>query len=147
MIDDVIASSGTFEVTGINALGRNVSCVTVPTPLVGVPVAYRASIRCTLNEDLAVGEAWDMEIGVAADETQDINNVADAEIYGALDPDYANNHAEVAHAVTDVSDLRLTKTATGTWQDPGTCDTVTTRPNQVTAGLKLKSVTETNWLR
>ena len=120
-LDDVLASDGTFTVTGFTS-DRAMSCTTFPTPGIGVPIDKLLRVSCTLNELLDVNEEWNLTIDVTADETQTLNNVADVEIHGAVDPDQSNNHAEVEHDITDVSDLTLTKTAEGT---VGGCDAYT----------------------
>ena len=59
---------------------------------------------------------------VRAPQTQDINNIADV-LSDAFDPNFANNHAEVRHAITDVADLQVTKTALGEVQVIGPAGT------------------------
>jgi uncharacterized repeat protein (TIGR01451 family) len=61
---------------------------------------------------------WILTVRLRAANAQDVNNIAD--VLGAgEDPNLDNNHAEVAHEITDVSDLVITKEATGEVQVDG----------------------------
>jgi uncharacterized repeat protein (TIGR01451 family) len=61
---------------------------------------------------------WILTVRVRAPQTQDINNIADV-LSDAVDVNFGNNHAEVRHAITDVADLEVTKTALGEVQVTG----------------------------
>ncbi len=61
---------------------------------------------------------WILTVRLRAANAQDVNNIADV-ITSHLDPDPGNDHAEVSHEITDVSDLVITKEATGEVQVDG----------------------------
>ncbi len=121
-LKDLIQSSGAFELLSVKS-DRAMTCTYDPND--GVPDARpvgnipgRLQLDCALDEPLGVLRAagfpnpgrWILTVRVKADEAQDINNVADV-LSAAQDPDLGNNHAEVAHAVTDVADLKMDKKA------------------------------------
>ena len=108
-LDDLLASDGTFTLLSVTG-DRTETCAPTSGTFSG-----STTIVCTLNESLDVGDEWNLTIEVTADEAQTLNNVADVELaLPGVDPDNTNNHAEVEHDITDVADLSVTKTLTGT---------------------------------
>ncbi len=116
-LKDVMRSSGTFTVIGLDS-DRDMSCSSEPTDINNLPltVTNNLDIDCTLSQDLEVLAAqgfpnpgrWTLTMYVTADQTQDIDNVADV-LSASSDPDPSNNHAYVEHEITDVADLDVTK--------------------------------------
>ncbi len=117
--------------------------VTDPPPAFGVldptgieDIDQRLEMDCELTEviqdapvdtaQLAVLEAsgppnpgrWILTVRLRAANAQDVNNIADV-LTSHLDPDPDNDHAEVSHEITDVSDLVVDKQATGEVQVDG----------------------------
>jgi uncharacterized repeat protein (TIGR01451 family) len=95
-------------------------------------IDQRVEVDCELDADLEVIEPdgppnsgrWILTMRVRARQAQSVNNVATVtnvvpiegdQFQGNLasDPDPSNNMAMVEHEITDVSDLRITKSATG----------------------------------
>ncbi len=116
-LKDVLRSSGTFTVIGLDS-DLDMTCESEPTDINVLPLTATNSldIDCTLDQPLGVLQAdgfpnpgrWTLTMYVMADQTQDINNVADV-LSAAADPDPSNNHAEVQHEITDVADMSLDK--------------------------------------
>lgn len=109
---DLLRSSGNFELVSV-ASDRLALC----TPDSGT-FSSRLELTCTLGEALETQGRWTLTVTVTADEAQDINNLAVVQTSN-LDPDPANNLAEAAHAITEVVDLSVTKTALGELQVGG----------------------------
>jgi len=115
-VKDIMESSGVFSLLSVES-DRDALCVTEPP--VWADIAGHIELGCTLNDPLAVLQEngsvpnpgrWIIKVKVVADETQDINNVADVGAARSRDPNPANNRAVVEHAITDVADLSITKT-------------------------------------
>ncbi len=108
---DLLASDGTFRVTRVTS-DRATHC---DAPVGTLPfngsltVSQSRELRCTLDEDLNPNEQWLVQLQLTADEAQTVNNTADVYHARSLDPVLSNNHAEVAHDVTAVADLELSK--------------------------------------
>ncbi len=77
---------------------------------------------------------WIIEVVVTARQTSSINNVASVSS-DDVDPDQSNNEAFVQHAITDVADLAIEKTAVGEIVQPGCPPVIALVPDAVTAGL------------
>ncbi|MCE7937266.1 MAG: DUF11 domain-containing protein [Chloroflexi bacterium CFX6] len=122
---DLLASDGSFTVTRI-ASDHAATCDPDNGP--AFPLPFNGAIQgnqdleivCTLADDLNPNAQWMVEIDVTADQAQTLNNTADVFHARSLDPNRANDHAEVAHAITDVADLSIVKSDS---DDPVTAGT------------------------
>jgi uncharacterized repeat protein (TIGR01451 family) len=155
-LKDILQSSGVFDVLGVTS-DRPASCASQPAPGGGSPftippeqgavtVDQRYQLDCTLTSPLAVLSPsggppnpgrWILTLRVRATQTQDVNNIAVVQSDVAADPDRTNNMAAVEHAITDVADLRVTKTARGENTTAGCPPGTSTLDNLVTAGRRL----------
>lgn len=128
-IKDLMQSDGDFDVVEILS-DRAMTCNSLPAADGGNPfnvppddgaatgVSERYQLDCTLDDPLEVLQAdgppnsgrWVMTVRVRANEQQDIDNVADV-LTAVTDPNPANNHAEVEHAINEVVDLAIEKVA------------------------------------
>ncbi|MCB0216898.1 MAG: DUF11 domain-containing protein, partial [Chloroflexi bacterium] len=61
---------------------------------------------------------WILTVRLRARQAQDVNNIADLRSTG-VDPNPANDHAEVSHEITDVADIRVRKSFVGEVQVDG----------------------------
>ncbi len=140
VVTDTLVSSGDFELVAINQIDRPGAACS-PTPPAS-SVGQRLDITCQLASleplsTTAGSGRWTIEVVVTADETQDINNVAEV-TSSRYDPDTSNNLATVEHDITDVSDLEITKASVGQVQidgQPG--GNSNPQSDNVTAGLPL----------
>jgi len=148
--------------TALPALGS----VIAPTGVANID--QRLQTDCTLDNPLGVLQAgpgvpnpgrWILTMRVRARQTQDINNIA-AVLSQAEDPNKDNNMAMVEHAITDVADVGVTKTAVGEVQVDGVAGLIfnvntpgpfpfapnySSMANMVTAGRRVRyTITVTN---
>ncbi len=164
-LKDILQSSGAFELLNVKS-DRPMTCAFSPNG--GLPkdepngnIPGRLQLDCVLDAPLAVLEPagfpnpgrWILTVRVRADEETSLNNIADV-TSPALDPNPANNHAEVAHAITDVADLKIDKdsgpsvvagtdlgyTITVTNRGPSTAENVTVF-DRLPPGIVVKSAT------
>jgi uncharacterized repeat protein (TIGR01451 family) len=118
VVSDVLQSNGSFDLVSVTS-NRPGTC----TPAAGGTHSQRLELTCVLDDDLEVktpdtSGRWMLTVVVTANEPQSVNNVA--RVTGSdLDPDLSNNEAIVEHEITEVADLRVTKTAAGEIQVDG----------------------------
>jgi uncharacterized repeat protein (TIGR01451 family) len=122
-VKDVLQSSGTFDLLGV-ASDRDMECASTPVGAPGQVLEVGQLLAdCELSAPLEVlestGEAvnpgrWILTMTVIARQRQDLDNVAHVTSDAFLDPDLRNNSAYVEHAITEVADLSVEKTAPAT---------------------------------
>ncbi len=108
-IKEALRSSGAFRIVSI------ASNLPMTTDMVADWHELASDFEIALDDALPVSAPdgsgrWIVTLVVTADETQDINNSAQALAGRSLDPIQENNYALVEHDITDVSDLWVTKT-------------------------------------
>jgi len=100
-LTDSMIADGDFSVSSINAPNYTPAVSSLPDGL---------EYTFTRSSPMNPGERDIITINVAADETQDINNIVTVNCSN-FDPDLSNNQAMTMTAVTDVADLQITKTS------------------------------------